>query len=282
MQLIADSGSTKTNWVLLNKNEVIKACTTRGFNPHYLSEVDIISGLRSELVPCLDKWVTAISKIWFYGAGCSGKIVNEKVQDALGVVFQDSEAEVNSDLLAAARSLCGNQPGIACILGTGSNSCQYDGLEIKEHIPPLGFLFGDDGSGAELGRLLVKAYFQKDLSAGVAEKFELAFGSDRTAILEKVYSSSTPNRELAGFAPFVVANLDHAEIYGLAKRTFRQFFENAVLKYTDHQKCPIHFTGSIAFHFQPLLNQFMKSYHLNKGVVTKGPMDRLIHFHMEA
>ena len=282
MQLIADSGSTKTNWVVLDKQEVMASCSTSGFNPHYLSVNDISGGLRNELLPGLKDLAPAIKEIWFYGAGCSGELVNNKITESLSEIFPQAESSVDSDLLAAARSLCDSQPGIACILGTGSNSCQFDGKVIIEHIPPLGFLFGDDGSGAELGRLLVKAYFQKDLGKEVAERFELTFGKDRSSVLNRVYDSPTPNRELAGFATFVAANLDFPEIYTLAEESFSLFFKSAVCKYSSYKDYPVHFTGSIAYHFDQVLTRVIEKNGLRKGKITRDPMEGLIRFHQKS
>ena len=215
MILIADSGSTKTDWVLCDSGNIITRIKTQGLNPTIQSSEAILAVLVEELAGKLD--TDAPESIFFYGAGCAYENANKRMLNALEAVFKTKNIHIHSDLLAAARALCGHEEGIACILGTGSNSCLFDGKEIIDNIPSLGFILGDEGSGAHLGRQLVGDCIKKQLSKNLREKFFKEYNLDKATILERVYHTPLPNRWLASFTPFMYENRKEAEIQTLLK-----------------------------------------------------------------
>jgi len=212
MILIADSGSTKTNWVLSQKGACIQTVNTPGINPYFQSETEIADHIGETLIPQLNIPLEDIKAIYFYGAGCTLDKA-EIVKNALSLHFPINHIEVNSDLLGAARGICGKAAGIACIMGTGSNSCFYDGNQIVKNISPLGFILGDEGSGAVLGKLLVGDLLKEILPATIKEKFLSQFNLTPAQIIDKVYRQSFPNRFLASLSPFLAENIHEPAIY---------------------------------------------------------------------
>ncbi len=275
MFLIADSGSTKTRWEFVQngKNSTVY---TSGFNPFYKNTEQIISDLRKELLPQIN---SQPGKIFFYGAGVSQADKIETVKNALLSVFPSAEAQVEHDLLAAARATCGNSPGIACILGTGSNSCLYDGRNIIDNIPALGFTLGDEGSGGYFGRKLLQAYFYRELPDDLKKSFEEKYDLLKDRVLNSIYNSATPNQVVASYADFISANNNHSFIQALLESGFREFLERHVCKYEDFKTLPVHFIGSIAFLNKEVLNGELHEMKLNKGVILKSPMEGLVKYH---
>jgi glucosamine kinase len=277
MIIIADSGSTKTTWCLCNKEDgTSRFLHTSGINPYYQDEQEILDVLRKEFtsVPAY------VESVFFYGAGCANPTVNEKVRKALIHWFKVENAEVGSDLLAAARSLCGQLPGIACILGTGSNSCYYDGNEIIEHISPLGFILGDEGSGAVLGRNLLADVLKNQLPDAIIEHFYKVHPISQDEIMENIYRKPFPNRYAARFTRFILENIGEPELRQLVTNQFELFFERNVMQYQTVFHLPVHFSGSVAFHFQDILREVAISKGLQVGKIVTEPMDGLIEYHM--
>ena len=277
MILLADSGSTKTAWCLVDRNKNVNTCTTGGINPFQTGVDEILHLLETEyILPRAD-----ISRIWFYGAGCLYADKSRMVADALSHYFQVFDIHVNSDLLAAARSLCGKQPGIACILGTGSNSCYYDGQEIVKKGSGLGYVLGDEGSGNALGRKLLSDVLQNQLPATIRDLFFDTYHVSVGDILDNVYCKPFPNRYLAQYARFVSTNIDYPEIQTLASNCFREFFRRNVMQYETAGQFPVHFTGSIAFYFSKILHEIACEYGLTVGKILKDPMTGLVEYHCE-
>lgn len=277
MILIADSGSTKTTWVLTNKDTgVLQTCKTQGINPFYQTSDQILSTLQSEFD--LDK--TKVSEIAFYGAGCANPEKNSIVEKALSSFFKTSNISVSSDLLAAARSLCLRSEGITAILGTGSNSCFYDGNEILKNVSPLGFILGDEGSGAVLGRKLVADVLKNQLPGRIIEKFNEMFGQTAAEILDKVYRKPFPNRYLASFTTFLSKYIEEEPLRNLVKISFKEFFERNIKQYADCNIKTVHFTGSIAWHFKEILDEAAKETGYQLGKVIKDPMEGLLEYHL--
>lgn len=276
MILIADCGSTKTDWVLLDNGTVAAIVKTQGFNPTQQS-TDAIFGILSEELP---ESITAKSPeaIYFYGAGCAYENANRRMHDALSMVFDTKNIYINSDLLAAARALCGHEEGIACILGTGSNSCLFDGEKIVENTPSLGYILGDEGSGAHLGRQLVSNCLKKQLSPDLCNKFLEQYKLDIATILESVYHSPMPNRFLAGFTPFLADNRKNAEIHDLLKRCFTQFFQRNTMIYR-HSWLPIHVIGGVGVAFAEEIKETAESLGLSIGNIVSSPINGLIDYH---
>jgi len=276
--LIADSGSTKTDWVLLDNNNIIFQYQTIGFNPYFQSSEDIYEEIKTKLIPVLQDQLHNITHIYYYGAGCSTADKVQVIKLGLYLAFGNILSEVNHDLLAAARALCGKEKGIACILGTGSNSCLYDGTDIIENIPSVGFMFGDHGSGAAIGKTFVQHYFDKKLPVHLEKAFENA-GYDREVILENVYKKQMPNRYLASITNFISEYNNDSFIKDLIKNCFIDFFEAQVSKYTNAKALPVNSVGSIGFYYKELLEIAAKEKGFTIGNIIKSPIDGLIKYH---
>ena len=241
--LIADGGSTKTDWTIVAGNQEIDRIKTRGINPFFQTEEEISAEIRDNLIPRIKKY-DSIEAVYFYGAGCAFPEKNEILRRSV-THYLPVPVEVGSDLLAAARALCGHSPGIACILGTGSNSCLYDGKDIVNNISPLGFILGDEGSGAVLGKLLVGDVLKNQLPVALQEVFFAESGLTPAIIMEKVYKQPFPNRFLASLSPFLLRHVEEPAIYNLVSNSFRAFFARNVMQY-DCRDHPVHLIGSIA------------------------------------
>ncbi|TPE45189.1 hypothetical protein [Pontibacter mangrovi] len=279
MILIADSGSTKTDWRLVTSDAVLGQAQTAGFNPMYQDADEIYQEVHDVLLPQLNDQVP--TAIYFYGAGCSSPDRNKRVEDALRRIFPEAELHVDHDLLGAARALCGRKPGIACILGTGSNTCLYDGADIIDNVPSLGFLLGDEGSGAYMGKLLIKAYLYRELPEDLATSLTNTYNLTKDGILDTLYSSSMPSRYMATFARFVHEKQKHPVIHGMIYENFSEFFERHVVKYKGHETLPVNFVGSIAYHFGDTLKQVAQKYGLHVETIIKSPSEGLILYHQE-
>ena len=276
--LIADSGSTKTDWVLLDKNNIIVQFQTIGFNPYFQSSEDIYSEIKNKLIPVIQDQLSLINHIAYYGAGCSTPEKVLVVKQGLYLAFGNIKSEVNHDLLAAARALCGKEKGIACILGTGSNSCLYDGTEVIENVPSVGYLFGDHGSGATIGKTFVQHYFDGKLPIHLIKAFENA-GYHREIILENVYKKAMPSKYLASIVKFLVDYGNDSYVKDLIKNCFFDFFDAQVFKYTDAKNLPVNSVGSIGFYYKELLADAAKEKGFITGNIIKSPIDGLIKYH---
>jgi N-acetylglucosamine kinase-like BadF-type ATPase len=215
------------------------------------------------------------SSLHFYGSGCINNHVN-----ALNRYFIDSITTVDTDLMGAARSLCQHHEGIACILGTGSNSCYYDGHEITRNVSPLGYMLGDEGSGAVIGRKFIADLLKNQLPESVRTKFFETFDFTPQQIMDQVYRKPLPNRYLAQFMKFIQVNLEEPSLRNLVKDSFMEFFARNIRQYPEAQHLPVHFTGSVAYYFKPLLSEAAKESGFNMGNVTEAPMEGLVHYHL--
>jgi N-acetylglucosamine kinase-like BadF-type ATPase len=278
MILIADSGSTKTVWTILYNGHVFSELYTSGINPYYQSEADIINDLNLNLVPKID--VTKIREIYFYGAGCNFPKKKLIVQKALDYIFHSPKIEINNDLLGASRALFQDKAGIACILGTGSNSCFYNGKEIEQNVSPLGFILGDEGSGAVLGKMLVADVLKNRLSEDLRDKFLSQFGVSTADILDNVYKQAFPNRYLARFASFLSENIQDKSIYIMVYKSFEDFFVRNVMQY-DYKHCEVNFVGSIAFYFKTVLLDVATDLQINVQKIEQSPMAGLLNYHVK-
>lgn len=280
MKLIADCGSTKTHWCLLNNDSVEREVYTIGMNAILLTAEEMQQIMRSELLPQLDDTVSHIDSIYFYGAGCLGSEICSNVAGALRAVIPSATTvEVDTDLLGAARALCGHQPGVACILGTGSNSCYYDGRVIVDNVSPLGYILGDEGSGAVLGKLLVGDVLKCQLPADLCDKFLTQYKLDRMTIIRRVYKEPAGNRFLASLSPFLRENIHRPEIHALVLNAFGAFFRRNIANYKDAHDCPVSFIGSIATYYSDQLAEAASAQGFTIGKIEKSPMPGLIDFH---
>ncbi len=276
IKLIADSGATKAEWCLI-RNGRRKTIFTQGISPYFLNTGQIVTLLRNELLPALKK--TVPDEIFYYGTGCANPVNAQSVKKALRQVFPGSKAEVTHDLMGAARALSGREKGIACILGTGSNSCYYNGKKIVKNSPGLGYVLGDEGSGAYLGKKVIQYYLYGTFDDELRGRFDLTYMTNASEILENVYKKPLPNRYLAGFARFLAENRGHYMIENIIEDGLNDFFFNHLCKYREVWSLPVHFAGSIAFGFKDVLQQLCDSYEFELGRVMKNPMDGLIEYH---
>jgi N-acetylglucosamine kinase-like BadF-type ATPase len=279
MILIADSGSTKTDWRMMNAEGVHEQVFTAGINPQYLDSDQIYTIFEAELLPALKE--KSPKSIYYYGAGCSSPDRNLRVEQALQKVFPDSQVHVDHDLLAAARALCGHKPGIACILGTGSNSCLYDGRQITDNVPSLGFLMGDEGSGAYLGKMLIRAYMYRELPDELATSLKNRYNLTKDSILDSVYYSDMPSTYLATFAKFMHEKRKDPVIHAMIYQNFEEFFERHVCKYKGYTDVPVNFVGSIAYYFSDTLHQVAKKFGAHIDTIITSPSEGLIAYHQE-
>ena len=277
MILIADSGSTKTSWCVANAGHSLQTIQTSGINPYFQSKEEIGDRLTHELFPQLEVKTTDIEVIYFYGAGCAFEKV-EVVKEAIGNVMDVPVVEVYTDLLAAARGVCGRNPGIACILGTGSNSCFYDGQHIAHNVSPLGYILGDEGGGAVLGKLLVGDLLKGMMPEELKNKFLKQYDLTPAIIIDRVYRKPFPNRFLAGLSPFLAENIREPLIYTLVFNSFKSFIVRNVMKY-DYHAWPVHFTGSIAYYYKDILVEVASETGIRMGMVSKSPLQGLVAFH---
>lgn len=279
MILIADCGSTKADWKIITSSGEIQHQSTRGFNP-FIQDTHAIEKILSEdFDDSLDK--LASSKVFFYGAGCSDEYRNNIVELALKKTFPNARIKVNHDLLASARALCGTQPGIACILGTGSNSCLYDGIEVIDNVTNMGSLMGDEGSGFHLGKELLRGYFYREMPEDIQEAFEIFCPIGKRGILNKTYDSPTPNVYLASFTKFLSQNKSHPYIQNIIFKCFDEFVTKHIQKYEGNIHLKINFVGSIAFHFQEILESVLASHNLQLGKIIQKPINSLVDFHLK-
>jgi N-acetylglucosamine kinase-like BadF-type ATPase len=278
MILIADSGSTKTSWCLTDKTGLTEYYSTGGLNPFFRSTEDIADELRVKLLP---KTKAHIDNIFFYGAGIINPEKGEIVKNALLDLFPKAKTEVQSDLLAAARSTLGNEKGIACILGTGSNSCLYNGVEVVEHVPPLGFILGDEGSGAVLGRKLVGDFLKGAMPRNISEIFKNRFKIYYSEFLEGVYKKGKPNQFLAQFVPFISENISDEYCICLVENSFDEFVKRNIFRYSNFQEQTLCFVGSVAYYFQEQLKNVLNKNQLQLKTVLKEPLNGLLKFHTE-
>ena len=274
--LIADSGSTKTHWCVIDKTVVLKHIFTKGINPFYQAEDEIARELELVLIPELKD--IHIESIFFYGAGCSFPEKKTIVSNALGRNFKNIPIEVQSDLLGAARSLFGDAKGVACILGTGSNSCSYNGKEITENVSPLGFILGDEGSGAVMGKTLIADCLKNQLPAELKEKLMSEYELTPAVILENVYKKPFPNRFLAKLSPFLLKNIENPSIFNIVYNSFDAFFVRNVKQY-DCENLPVSFIGSVAYYFRDTLEIVASEQGLTIGKIEQSPMVGLVDYH---
>jgi len=279
MILIADGGSTKTDWRLIKDGREYKKIQTSGFNPYLVGSDEIEEILWKELQPFIDN--NAVSAVYYYGAGCSTAVKNQIVETAFEKIFTKAKLYISHDLLAASHALCGDKEGIAAILGTGSNSCYYDGKNIKDGIFSLGYFFGDEGSGAYMGKQLITAYLHKELPEEVAKKLSEAYPMSLENILDAIYTKPAPSRFLASFSNFINENRNHPYIYNLITEAFRAFYKYQVCCYERHKEVPVHFVGSVAYHYRDILTLVGLEFGINTGKFIKAPIDGLVEYHQE-
>jgi len=279
MILIADSGTTKTDWALVNPFTETKIFTTEGFNPYYMSSANIGEIIIKELVPLFDE--NSITDIYYYGSGCSTQNKRMIIDNALEDVFSNARITVEHDLLGAARGLFKNREGIACILGTGSNSCHCRNGAIVNNIPSIGYIYGDEGSGTFLGKQLIKSYLRHELPAELMSVFEIQYGLSLEQILDATYNKEKPMQFMSSFVRFIAGNIDHGFIKNLVNNSFEDFFTHQLTKYPGFNDLPIGFTGSVAYIFKPVLEEVLFKHGLKAELIMQRPIEGLIDYHKQ-
>ncbi len=277
MKLIADSGSTKTTWVLLDGAKVKATITTSGLNPYFHNSESVEAVIRADLAPFLVE--DHIHEVHFYGAGCSTEYNNTMIADAIRFFFRKAAVSVYHDILGAARALFGKGRGIACILGTGCNSCYFDGTNTTSEVDSLGYLFGDEGAGSYLGKLFLGAYLKKELPADLRSAFDKEYGFTLEDILNSLYNRPSPNRFLASFSVFLSPNREHPFVHGLLERSFQDFFDAHIKKYEDYHKTPVGFIGSIASVYKDILSAVAAREDVEIFRILSSPAEGLIEYH---
>lgn len=278
MILIADSGSTKTDWRLVDEGgNRLSSVVTEGLNPYFLSEEKIAAIIEQKVLPSLEK----VEKIFFYGAGCGAPVKANVVSNALSsVITTRFPVEVSGDILGAARSLLQNEPGIACILGTGANSCLYDGNKITHIMPSLGYMFSDWGSGTVMCKDLIALVLQEKLPSDLVEDFHATYRMGRPEILDNIYNKPLPNRFLASFTPFLLKHAEVIECKEIILGNFAKFFSYYVNRYPrTNGSYKVSFVGSIAYRFRQYLEQAARDHAIEIAAIVQHPMDGLVRYH---
>ena len=276
MRLIADSGSTKTHWVIISKDNKTQSLFSQGINPYFLETSSIIE-IVSE---CFHEFkVEQITEVYFYGAGCALPDKCTLVQNALSAVFKNAEITTNSDLLASAHALFGNKSGVACILGTGSNAAVFEANNFTNKIQSVGYLLGDEGSGSYIGKQILQAYLRKEMPKELKYEFEVSYNLNVPDILNSVYKEAFPNRYLAGFASFASVFPQHEFIRSIIRKSFKDFIKYQLKTLKFELGLDVGFVGSIAFYFQDILMEELIKSDFNSVIIIKEPIHNLVEYH---
>lgn len=279
MNIVADCGSTKCDWLVVHGERDQQLENTVGFSPFFHTSAEIHEIVETQLLPKLGSG-EQVQNIWFYGTGVHDEHRANIVAEGLRPIFPNAHIEVEHDLLGSARAACGRSAGIACILGTGSNSCYYDGEKIMDNVPSLGWLLGDEGSGTHLGKALLRAWFYRELPADLSAAFAAAHPEGGTAIKDRVYEKGA-NAYLASFTKFLGEHAQHPFVQKLVADSLGEFLDRTVCKYAGHQQVPVNFVGSIAHHFQDILKKCLAERKLHCGAIIRKPIYPLADFHIK-
>lgn len=279
MKLIADSGSTKTDWRLIINSEEVIGFQTEGLNPYFKTKDEILTVLKEDVFPNI-KNLNDIKEVHFYGAGCSSKEKNKILEEPFSKSFINASIHIQHDLLGASIALCGNNKGIAVILGTGSNSCIFDGNKIIEEQQSLGYILGDEGAGSNIGKQLLKDFLYQNIPVHLSELLKTEFSLSKELILENVYKQPLPNRFLASFLKWVGEHIDHeAYLQNLVLDSFDSFFKTHLINYKNYKEHPINIVGSVGYFFKEYLHIIAFKYETKIGKIIKAPIDGLVEYH---
>ena len=280
MILIADGGSTKTNWCLINEAGRKIHFNTEGYNPYFAKQDYIENSLRTTLPDTLD--ASKLEEVYYYGAGCSTEANKKIVSDAMQKVFVNAKINVDHDLLASCRALLGDEPGFAAILGTGTNTCLYDGSDISLNIDSLGYFLGDEGSGSFIGKRLLADYMKGFMPKGLSESFFTIYGLSNEDIFDNIYNKPLPNRFCASFSKFLY---DFKTVYpeyaeDVVDTAFTAFFEKLVKHYPNYNKHLLNVVGSVGYSFRDRLSVVADKYEMGVGKIIRSPIDDLVEYHL--
>jgi N-acetylglucosamine kinase-like BadF-type ATPase len=277
MILIADSGSTKSSWCIADAQQSF-FFETEGYNPYFVDTDYIVISLKSALPPEVE--ATKVTGIYFYGAGCSADKM-QIIEDALKSIFTNAKCYIEDDLLAAARSLLGKQAGFAAILGTGTNTCIYDGEHITHNIDSLGFILGDEGSGGAIGKKIISDYIRGNMPDDIKAKFLNTYNATADELIDNIYSKPMANRFCAAFSKFVYDNIQHQYAHDIVKDAFNDLFRKLVSNYPDYKKYPFNCVGSIGYYFRDILEDVANEYGMQLGRIEKSPIEDLVTYHLD-
>ena len=278
MMLIADGGSTKTTWCLVDARGARTLFHTEGYNPEFIGTAGIIASLHQNLPATLP--TADVTEVYYYGASVVSAQQVATVADAMQAVFAQARVFVGHDLLAAARALLGRQPGFAAILGTGTNSCVYDGERVAHNVDSLGYFLGDEGSGAFIGKALLRDYLRGDMPADLAAAFHATYGLERDDILNQLYNQPFPNRFIAGFAKFAADHRRASYCQQVVMDAFDAFFRNIISKYPAYRTHTFNCVGSVGYHFRGALTQVAAAHGMAVGKIIYAPIDDLVAYHL--
>ncbi|OFX76215.1 MAG: hypothetical protein A2X12_04430 [Bacteroidetes bacterium GWE2_29_8] len=278
MILVIDSGSTKTEWSIIENNRFISSFRSGGINPYFHNDDYIYNNNINSINQNIDRKV--VSEIFFYGAGCSSESKCNIVFKGLARIFENAKIEVYHDLLGAARALCGSKAGIAGILGTGSNSCKYDGVDIVENVKSLGYFFGDEGGGVHIGKTLIIDFLKNNLPIDLRKDFICKYNLSIEDILDSVYNKTNPNKFLASFTLFVKDNINNEYCYDIVEKCFDLYFKEQISQYFEYNKYELNCLGSVAYNFKDILNIVAKKHNVKLGKIIINPNQDLIGYHL--
>lgn len=273
MKLIVDGGSTKMEWILLEDEAVMDRFTTEGFNPNYSDRQNLIDMCNGVSLP------NEIQSVYYYGTGCGNELNCQIIKEIFQNRFPSAEIHVSHDLMAVCHAVLGHEKGIACILGTGSNACVYDGNAITEKAVSLGYIIGDEGSGMHIGREVVRAYFYGFMPEKLRCQFDATYHLELKDFIQHLYHEGQPSKYLASFAKFAGDNKDNPFIHDLVKGCFKAFVEAFVMRFEDCNEMNVSFVGSVAYHFNDILKECLSDYGLTMGEVMQAPAEGLIRYH---
>lgn len=274
--LVADSGSTKCEWCLVSGKEK-KQFSTQGISPYFLLYSEVLELLEKNVLPKTKKHT--VEEIFYYGTGCKSVINRQMMRKAIRKIFPDADVLVEHDLMGAAKALCGKEKGIACILGTGCNSCYYNGKRIIKNSPGLGYVLGDEGSGAYLGKKVLQYYLYNTFDEDLIFRFNDKFNTNDAQILENIYKKPLPNRYLASFAVFLSENRGHYMIENIIEDGLNDFFFQHICKYNESWRYPINFVGGVAYIFRDVVKELCNTYQFEPGRILKNPLEGLLDYH---
>tara|TARA_B100001758_G_C18411038_1_gene615708 strand:- start:1818 stop:2663 length:846 start_codon:yes stop_codon:yes gene_type:complete len=279
MIVIADSGSTKCSWAICDSSgQIIDRCSTIGFNPYFITSAKVYKHLKDS---DLEEIKENITEVYFYGAGCSSKKMNSIIEKPFAEFFSNAKINIHHDLDAACYSMYEGEPAITGILGTGSNSCFFDGKKIYENAPSLGFMLGDEASGNNFGKKLISLYYNNVLEEELKQKYEQDFETDVAQINSNVYNNSRANVYLAKFFPFVSDNKDHPQMQLMITSTLNEFFKLHICCFEQHKEVKINFIGSVAFFLKDEIKKVAQMHNCTIGQIVKNPIDKLIEYHFK-
>lgn len=279
MRLIVDCGSTKADWVLLDGNKVINNTQTEGFNPNYTDKEHILSIALSN--NSYNTYLQDITEVLFYGSGCGNQHNVDLMKDVFKSIFIHSEIHVYSDMMAACHAVSAHKNGIVCILGTGSNSCLFNGDEIVDKAVSLGYIIGDEGSGSHIGKTILHDYLYKTMPQDLYSKIENEYNIDVESFIDNVYHSNQPSKYLASFAKIAIENKNHDYIINLCRKCFDEFIDCFITRYDKCHEYEVSFVGSVAYYFQNVIKERLEKRRLKMGEVSKSPIEGLVGYYSE-